>query len=114
LLVIRCLRPDRITSALDNFIRKTLPNGDNYVDCDSTSSFYNVLSSAHKDSTTTTPIFFILSPGANPIVDVQKLAKANGIDPNKYLHAVALGQGQDIVAMNKLDLGHKDGHWVML
>ena len=39
LLVIRCLRPDRITTALDNFIRKTLPNGDSYVDCDSTSSF---------------------------------------------------------------------------
>jgi dynein heavy chain len=40
LLVIRCLRPDRITIALDNFIRRTLPNGSNYVDCDSTSSFF--------------------------------------------------------------------------
>lgn len=40
LLVIRCLRPDRITSALDNFIRGTIPNGDNYVDCDSTNSFF--------------------------------------------------------------------------
>lgn len=40
LLVIRVLRPDRITTALDNFVRKTLPNGDDYVDCDSTSSFF--------------------------------------------------------------------------
>ena len=38
MLVIRCLRPDRITFALDNFIRKTLPNGDAFVDCDSASS----------------------------------------------------------------------------
>jgi len=39
LLVVRCLRPDRITSALDNFIRVTLPNGAEYVDMDSTASF---------------------------------------------------------------------------
>merc|ERR1719453_1823761 len=30
------------------------------------------------------------------------------------LHTIALGQGQDVVAMNKLDIGHKEGHWVML
>ena len=114
LLVIRCLRPDRITTALDNFIRKILPNGDSYVDCDSTSSFFQVLFSSFMDSTPTTPIFFILSPGANPVKDVEQLARKQGIDPNKYLHTVALGQGQDIVAMNKLEIGHKEGHWVML
>jgi len=114
LLVIRCLRPDRITTALDMFIRRTLPNGDNYVDCDSTSSFFQVLSQSYADSTPTTPIFFILSPGANPVKDVELLARKNGIDPNKYLHQVALGQGQDVVALNKLEIGHKEGHWVML
>ena len=96
------------------FIRKTLPNGDNYVDCDSTSSFFMVLNQSYADSTPTTPIFFILSPGANPVKDVEGLARKNGIDPNKYLHQVALGQGQDVVALNKLEIGHKEGHWVML
>jgi len=38
LLVVRVLRPDRVTTALDNFVRKTLPVGDEYVDCDATSS----------------------------------------------------------------------------
>ena len=38
LLVIRCLRPDRITTALFNFIAKTLPFGQSFVDCDSTSN----------------------------------------------------------------------------
>lgn len=90
-MVIRCLRPDRITTALDNFIRKTLPRGDAYVDCDSTSSFFQVLGSAYADSTPTTPIFFILSPGANPVKDVEQLCRKNGVDPNKYLHTVALG-----------------------
>jgi dynein heavy chain len=114
LLVIRVLRPDRITTALDNFVRRTLPNGDDYVDCDSTSSFQQVLMSSYSDSTPQTPIFFILSPGANPVKDVEMLAKKNGIDPVKQLHTIALGQGQDVIAMNKLDIGHKEGHWVML
>jgi dynein heavy chain len=43
LLVIRCLRPDRITTALDGFIKKTLPRGEEFVDCDSTSSFPQIL-----------------------------------------------------------------------
>jgi dynein heavy chain len=68
------------------FIRRTLPNGDNYVDCDSTSSFFQVLNQSYQDSTPTTPIFFILSPGANPVKDVETLARKYGIDPNKYLH----------------------------
>jgi dynein heavy chain len=108
------LRPDRITTALDNFVRKTLTNGNAYVDCDSTSSFFQVLTSAYQDSTTTTPIYFILSPGANPVKDVEMLARKSGVDPVKQLHTIALGQGQDVIAMNKLDIGHKEGHWVML
>lgn len=114
LLVIRCLRPDRITTSLDNFIRKTLPYGDSFVDCDSTSSFFQVLSSSFEDSTTTTPIFFILSPGANPVANVEELCRKQGMDPQKMLKTVALGQGQDVTAMNYLDGAHKEGHWVML
>ena len=114
LLVVRVLRPDRITTALDNFVRRTLPKGSDYVDCDSTSSFAQVLASAYLESAPTTPIYFILSPGADPVKDVEALARAQGIDPAKMLHTIALGQGQDVVALNKLDIGHKDGHWVML
>jgi len=114
LLVIRCLRPDRITTALDGFIRKTLPAGNDFVDCDSTSSFIQVLTSAYNDSTPTTPIFFILSPGANPVKDVEDIARKQGIDPNKNFHSVALGDGQEENANNKLSIGHKEGHWIML
>lgn len=69
--------------------------------------------SAYLDSTTMNPIYFILSPGANPVITVEELAKTQGVDL-KNLHKISLGQGQDVVAMNKLDIGHKEGHWVML
>lgn len=115
LLIVRVMRPDRMTTALENFVRKILPKGDEYVDCDSGNSFFQVLQSSYADSTTLTPIYFIISPGADPLKDVEALAKKQGIDPAKQLHVVSLGQGQDVFAMSKLDnQGHKDGHWVML
>ena len=90
LLVVRVLRPDRITTAVDNFMRKTLPKGDEFVDCDSTSNFFTILHSAYMDSTTMTPIYFILSAGANPVTTVEELAKSQGVDL-KHLHKISLG-----------------------
>lgn len=61
-----------------------------------------------------TPIFFILSTGADPVKDVEAMAKKKGFEKGKNFWDVALGQGQDVVAMEKLERGHKEGHWVML
>jgi dynein heavy chain len=115
LLVLRCLRPDRMASAMADWIRVSLPCGKEYMDCDGSSSFYDVLHSSYDDSTNITPIFFILSPGADPVKEVEAMGKKLiGLQPNVNYHNVAMGQGQDVVAMNKLGLGHKEGHWVML
>lgn len=113
MLIVRVLRPDRITTCLSNFIEKTLPNGSNYTECDSTSSPFEILYSSYLDSTTTTPIYFILSPGANPLVEVRNLATKCGISLAN-VHNVALGDGQDVVAFNYLELGHNEGHWIFL
>jgi len=75
LLVIRCLRPDRITIALSKFIRDVLPQGDQFVEMDSKLAFSDVLGSSVDDGDSTTPIFFILSPGADPVKEVEKIAK---------------------------------------
>jgi len=96
------------------FIRKTLPAGDSFVDCDNTSSADDLLQTSFEDSSPSTPIFFILSPGANPIKNVEILCRKMGMDPSKQLFQVALGQGQDVVANALLDVGHKEGTWVML
>ena len=114
LLVLRCMRPDRITAALTSFIRGTLPDGTSFVEMDQKSPFSEILSSSLDDSTPNTPIFFILSTGADPVKDVEALAKKKGFEKGKNFWDVALGQGQDVVAMEKLERGHKEGHWVML
>lgn len=91
LLVLRCLRPDRITVAMTNFIRGALPSGESFVEMDSKLSFSEVLASAVDDSDATIPIFFILSPGADPVKEVEKLAKLNKIEPGKSFWNISLG-----------------------
>ena len=60
-------------------------------------------------------MFFVLSPGVDPLKDVEQLGKKLGFTmDNKNFHNVSLGQGQEIVAENALDLASKEGHWVIL
>merc|ERR1719203_1066990 len=101
--------------ALGDWIRGVLPNGRDYMDCDGSSSFRQVLQNSFEDSTSTTPIFFILSPGADPVKEVEAMGKKIfNLQLNVNYHNVAMGQGQDVVAMAKLEIGHREGHWVML
>jgi dynein heavy chain len=52
-----------------------LPQGDQFVEMDSKLAFSDVLGSSVDDGDSTTPIFFILSPGADPVKEVEKIAK---------------------------------------
>lgn len=114
MLVVRCLRPDRMTSALSAFVRRTLPSGSNYVDCDSTLNSIEILDQCLSDSTPTTPIYFILSPGANVVADLDMMAIKYGFQKGVSYHNVSMGQGQDVVAMSWLETAHRNGHWVIL
>lgn len=114
MLVVRCLRPDRMMSALTNFIRSTLPGGDSYIECDSTLNSLEILDSCLADSTPRTPIYFILSPGANVVADLDVKAAENGLQKGVSYHNVSMGQGQDVIAMSCLETAHRNGHWVIL
>ncbi len=79
LCIIRALRPDRMTNALVNFMNNVFPNGKDFINMDQNNSFKDILQSVIKDSTKessmNTPIFFILSPGADPVKEVEKIGK---------------------------------------
>lgn len=62
-----------------------------------------------------TPVFFILSPGVDPLKDVEALGKKLGFTfDNNNFHNISLGQGQEVVAEQAMDLAAKEGHWVVL
>ena len=114
LLVVRCLRPDRMPIALTNFIAATLPSGDSFTECDAQLNPYQVLEDSFSDSSPDTPIYFILSPGADIVSDVDRLARKYGMEKGVSYHNISLGQGQDVVAMEALKTATTIGHWVLL
>ncbi len=114
LLVVRCLRPDRMEAAFEKFIINTLPDGSTYTSLDAQSNSFQIIEQAYTDSSPVTPIYFILSPGADVVSDVDKLAAQCGQVAGKSYHNVSLGQGQDVVAMEMLQLAKDEGHWVIL
>lgn len=72
-------------------------------------------SKSFEETSPTTPIFFILSPGVNPLKDVEALGKIMGFTAdNGNFHNVSLGQGQEVVAEQAMDISLKEGHWVVL
>ncbi|XP_043925655.1 dynein axonemal heavy chain 17-like [Protopterus annectens] len=108
LCMMRCMRPDRMTYAVRIFVEEKL--GSKYVEGRSVE-----FAKSYEESSSSTPIFFILSPGVDPLKDVEALGKKLGftIDNGKF-HNVSLGQGQEVVAEHALDAAAKEGHWVIL
>ncbi|XP_041939413.1 dynein heavy chain 9, axonemal [Alosa sapidissima] len=108
LCMMRALRPDRMTYAVRDFVEEKL--GSKYVmgrALDFAVSF--------EESGAATPMFFILSPGVDPLKDVEKHGRKLGYTfDNRNFHNVSLGQGQEVVAEQALDLAARDGHWVIL
>uniref|UniRef100_W5MKY4 Dynein, axonemal, heavy polypeptide 9 like n=1 Tax=Lepisosteus oculatus TaxID=7918 RepID=W5MKY4_LEPOC len=108
LIMMRALRPDRMTYAVRNFVEEKL--GTKYTEVRKTE-----FAKSFKESGPASPVFFILSPGVDPLKDVESLGKkmAFTIDLGK-LHNVSLGQGQEAVAEVALKKASKEGHWVIL
>jgi len=82
---MRVIRSDRVVNAVKNFIVDKM--NDYYVK--SPPIDYDKI---YKSSTAFTPIVFVLSPGADPLADVQKLVETVGLGMNKF-RFLALGQG---------------------
>ncbi|XP_017734861.1 PREDICTED: dynein heavy chain 17, axonemal isoform X2 [Rhinopithecus bieti] len=108
LCMVRCMRPDRMTYAVKNFVEEKM--GSKFVEGRSVE-----FSKSYEESSPSTPIFFILSPGVDPLKDVEALGKKLGFTiDNGKLHNVSLGQGQEVVAEDALDVAAETGHWVIL
>ena len=108
LLVLRCFRPDRVYNAVKNFVIDAMK--DDYFVQPPVLQYDKILAQSNSDI----PVVFILSKGADPMRDLEKLAHAQGVIANNKFKYLALGQGQAPLATQLLETGRARGHWVVL
>uniref|UniRef100_A0A670KBP0 Dynein axonemal heavy chain 10 n=1 Tax=Podarcis muralis TaxID=64176 RepID=A0A670KBP0_PODMU len=106
LLLLRCFRVDRVYRAVTDYVTVTM--GVKYVQ-PPVISFEAIF----EQSTPNSPIVFILSPGSDPASDLMKLADRTGFGGNR-LKFLAMGQGQEKVALQLLENAVARGQWLML
>uniref|UniRef100_A0A6I8QG64 Dynein axonemal heavy chain 3 n=1 Tax=Xenopus tropicalis TaxID=8364 RepID=A0A6I8QG64_XENTR len=99
LLLLRCIRPDKVIPAVQQFLTEKM--GPNYIDPPTFD-----LQHSYLDSSPSTPLIFILSPGADPLESLIKFAEEQEMG-GVNLQTISLGQGQGPIAA-------EDGTWVIL
>ncbi len=82
LMILKVVREEKLISGIKEFVKKTL--GAKFIE----SPPFDLMG-AFNDSQNTTPIIFVLSPGADPITYLVGLAKAKGMD--QRLKILSLG-----------------------
>ena len=105
LLLLRCLRPDKMPEAIQHFV--TLNLGRKFIDPPpwDLQAYYSI-------SSPTAPIIIILSPGANPTEEINKLSNSLGM--KKRIVSISFGQQQGPIAEKAITEAMLVGNWVLL
>ncbi|KAJ3091162.1 Dynein heavy chain 7, axonemal [Quaeritorhiza haematococci] len=106
LLVLRCIRPDKITAAAQRFVLGQM--GKRFVEPPPFD-----LASSYNDSNPCAPLIFVLSPGADPMSGLLKFAEDKKMGGTR-LQSISLGQGQGPIAAKMISAGAQGGMWVVL
>ncbi|OEH76364.1 dynein gamma flagellar outer [Cyclospora cayetanensis] len=104
LCLVRCIRPDRTMVASARVIDELLEPKYTEPVTDSIESIWN-------ESSCRTPVMFLLSPGADPTSSIDEVAKKKRKFPTDK---VSMGEGQELVAREKIKSGFLSGSWVVL
>ncbi|KAJ1360753.1 hypothetical protein KIN20_019803 [Parelaphostrongylus tenuis] len=104
-LVIQAIRPDRLYSAMQNFVLKTLS-----IPSINPPPFD--LSDVLAESSSREPVLLILAGGADPSQELEELASKT-IGSHKYT-AISMGQGQEQATIEAIRRAAADGQWLCL
>ena len=124
LMLLRCFCQNRIIFAINNYVTKIM--GEKYI-IPPTIQFDWIF----EQSKSQTPVIFVLSTGSDPTNDIQKLAErknqktdrlirkitpenGTGIEEQKSLRILAMGQGQEKLALQALHTAQQQGTWLLL
>lgn len=110
LILLRALRPDRITTALTHYISDTM--GSEYV----FQAPFD-MAATYEETSSQTPVFFVLFPGVDPTPWVENLGRSLDIsqEAGTFIN-ISMGQGQERPAEAVLERYAKDGEgrWIHL
>lgn len=108
LILLRALRPDRLTTALKGWIASTL--GPDYI----VQPPFDMMQT-FQEMSPATPMFFVLFPGIDPTPWVEDLGKTMGIstEQGNFVN-ISMGQGQEGLAEAVVERFARQGGWVML
>jgi len=108
LAITRALRPDRLPALLRKFV--SLRMGSQYV-----SEAYHQLEDVLATSSSSTPICFFVTPGADPLKTVEEVAALQNytVAAGSFVN-ISMGQGQEVGAEQALRYCAKQGFWVAL
>jgi len=103
MLVLRVIRLDKLVPTISQYVANDL--GQKYIEPPSFD-----LEGTYKDSSNTSPLVFILSPGVDPMLSLLKFAEGKG----RKVDSISLGQGQGPHAERMMKAGQKEGSWIVL
>ncbi|XP_069004796.1 dynein axonemal heavy chain 1 [Embiotoca jacksoni] len=103
LLVLRCLRTDCLIQGLQDFVSTHL--GQCFIEPQTSD-----LSLVFPESSPSTPLIFVLSPGTDPAADLYKFADV--MQFSMKMSAISLGQGQGSTAEAMTHVAMERGLWV--
>jgi dynein heavy chain len=103
LLVLRAIRPDKVSLGVQDFVVAIM--GDKFVKPPSFD-----LAVSYLDSSISSPLVLVLSPGSDPMSAVMKFGEIKNIQ----VKAISLGQGQGPIAAKMIEQAQASGSWVVL
>jgi dynein heavy chain len=105
MIVIKSIRPDKISLAVQNFV--TAKIGRQFIEPPTFS-----IAKSFKDASVTVPLIFVLSAGSDPVADFLRFAEE--MNMAKKFEAISLGRGQDKKATNCINENASRGGWALL
>ncbi|KAJ7552701.1 hypothetical protein O6H91_06G065600 [Diphasiastrum complanatum] len=105
LLILRCVRPDKVIPAMQEFVSEKL--GPQFIQPPQ----FN-LAACYKDSSASCPLIFVLSAGSDPTAALLKFAVDK--EMAEKIAPISLGQGQGPKASMMITDAMATGAWVLL